>query len=162
MFPFIDDEVLDIPLEESLMEELRKQERRKRGDSVSDVGKDSEGGDHELSSEEIGEELKLTSQRAGIGRHLQNDDQVTYPFLLSPLSITNASAYTQYYCKHCDRAWPKTSFKNAQQFGAHCSNCARQSFKVAFVTTGYHALIAPLSPFAASCVADFAAGSSLA
>jgi hypothetical protein len=34
-----------------------------------------------------------------------------------------------YYCKHCDRAWPKTSFRNAQQFGAHCSNCARRQIR---------------------------------
>eukprot|EP01087_Luapelamoeba_hula_P018003 TRINITY_DN5737_c1_g1_i1.p1 TRINITY_DN5737_c1_g1~~TRINITY_DN5737_c1_g1_i1.p1 ORF type:complete len:635 (+),score=136.37 TRINITY_DN5737_c1_g1_i1:350-2254(+) len=32
----------------------------------------------------------------------------------------------QYYCKYCDTSWPYTHFRNAQQFGAHCSNCSRK------------------------------------
>jgi GATA zinc finger len=31
-----------------------------------------------------------------------------------------------YFCKYCNRVWPATAFRNAQQFGAHCSNCSRQ------------------------------------
>ncbi|KAL6054134.1 GATA-binding transcription factor [Balamuthia mandrillaris] len=32
----------------------------------------------------------------------------------------------EYYCKYCDTAWPYSHFRNAQQFGAHCSNCSRK------------------------------------
>eukprot|EP01132_Coremiostelium_polycephalum_P002516 gene2516-3114_t len=31
-----------------------------------------------------------------------------------------------YYCKYCKKTWPQSSFKNSQQFGAHCSNCSRK------------------------------------
>jgi len=31
-----------------------------------------------------------------------------------------------YYCKYCDTSWPYHHFRNAQQFGAHCSNCSRK------------------------------------
>ncbi|GAM26344.1 hypothetical protein SAMD00019534_095190 [Acytostelium subglobosum LB1] len=31
-----------------------------------------------------------------------------------------------YFCKYCKKTWPQSSFKNSQQFGAHCSNCSRK------------------------------------
>jgi len=31
-----------------------------------------------------------------------------------------------YYCKYCKKTWPQSSFRNSQQFGAHCSNCSRK------------------------------------
>lgn len=35
-------------------------------------------------------------------------------------------AKDEYYCKYCDTSWPHNHFRNAQQFGAHCSNCSRK------------------------------------
>ncbi|EFA80888.1 GATA-binding transcription factor [Heterostelium album PN500] len=43
------------------------------------------------------------------------------------LEPTNTSDLEKgYYCKYCKKTWPQSSFKNSQQFGAHCSNCSRK------------------------------------
>jgi len=71
-----------------------------------------------------------------IPKHLRTDDRVRLflhsTFISHMQSLTGVTIgylLQYYYCKHCDRAWPKTSFRNAQQFGAHCSNCARRQIR---------------------------------
>lgn len=71
-----------------------------------------------------------------IPKHLRTDDRVslflhsTFTSRMQSLTgVTLGFLLQYYYCKHCDRAWPKTSFRNAQQFGAHCSNCARRQIR---------------------------------
>eukprot|EP01088_Endostelium_zonatum_P021083 TRINITY_DN809_c1_g1_i1.p1 TRINITY_DN809_c1_g1~~TRINITY_DN809_c1_g1_i1.p1 ORF type:complete len:648 (+),score=224.10 TRINITY_DN809_c1_g1_i1:192-2135(+) len=41
-------------------------------------------------------------------------------------STSSASGKEDYYCKYCEKSWPFSHFRNAQQFGAHCSNCSRK------------------------------------
>lgn len=38
----------------------------------------------------------------------------------------NPDGTAYYHCKFCQHTWPQSHFRNAQQFGAHCSNCSRK------------------------------------
>jgi hypothetical protein len=38
----------------------------------------------------------------------------------------NPDGTAYYHCKFCQHTWPQHHFRNAQQFGAHCSNCSRK------------------------------------
>lgn len=40
--------------------------------------------------------------------------------------IENPDGTAFYRCKFCQQTWPQSHFRNAQQFGAHCSNCSRK------------------------------------
>lgn len=47
---------------------------------------------------------------------------------VSPVQESHSGTISKdgYYCKFCDTSWPFSHFRNAQQFGAHCSNCSRK------------------------------------
>lgn len=183
---FDDEDALDIPLEESLMEELRKQEEReqKMGMTATTANKqddeyrfrngdgrdDDEDTDtlDDMSSDEDDDEGLLEDEEqislAGDGvsggraavvrrshrshhapkdemgetamRRKENEEGLQEASKLTDIVLINDKIPKHlrtddryYYCKHCDRAWPKTSFRNAQQFGAHCSNCARRQIR---------------------------------
>jgi len=38
---------------------------------------------------------------------------------------TQPKSERPFYCPHCKRTFERSFFRNAQQFGAHCSNCSR-------------------------------------
>jgi hypothetical protein len=43
-----------------------------------------------------------------------------------PTVNENPDGTAYYHCKFCQHTWPQSHFRNAQQFGAHCSNCSRK------------------------------------
>ncbi|GAM20074.1 hypothetical protein SAMD00019534_032490 [Acytostelium subglobosum LB1] len=49
------------------------------------------------------------------------------PYSHSESSLIGLDSDRGYFCKYCKKNWPLSSFKNSQQFGAHCSNCSRKS-----------------------------------
>eukprot|EP01133_Synstelium_polycarpum_P010925 gene10925-12732_t len=54
---------------------------------------------------------------------MQRKKKLEYSDPIAPLSLDYEKGY---FCKYCKKTWPQSSFKNSQQFGAHCSNCSRK------------------------------------
>jgi len=94
----------------------------------SDAGHDAndawdEGYDGKFSRNESMEEGDEESEDEGTALNPEHMDDDAHP----PHGLTKMEGgKEQYYCKYCDTAWPYNHFRNAQQFGAHCSNCSRK------------------------------------
>lgn len=86
-----------------------------RDGSAEDMSRSGE--DEEVEEEEESESSQFLTNSAS-------------PFSFFAGILANASKMEagkeNYYCKYCDTSWPYNHFRNAQQFGAHCSNCSRK------------------------------------